>query len=192
MAIYKYIRETWNNPSEEAAEKQRERLLKWRREPVTVRIEKPTRLDRARAIGYKAKTGFIMVRQRVDRGGRQRPDIKGARRSKHSGQRKDLKISYQQVAEERVARKFPNLEVLNSYFAAKDGPYYWYEVLLADRASPVVAADKRIAWISAKQHRKRAFRGITSAARKSRGLRHKGKGAEKLRPSLRAHQRLGK
>ncbi len=38
----------------------------------------------------------------------------------------------------------------------------------------------------------RAFRGLTSAGRKSRGLRRKGKGAEKVRPSLRANKRLAK
>ncbi|MDP3765404.1 MAG: 50S ribosomal protein L15e, partial [Nanoarchaeota archaeon] len=34
-------------------------------------------------------------------------------------------------------------------------------------------------------------RGLTSAGKRGRGLLHKGKGAEKLRPSLRAHQRKG-
>jgi len=34
------------------------------------------------------------------------------------------------------------------------------------------------------------LRGLTSAGRKSRGLRGKGKGFEKIRPSLRANKRL--
>ena len=35
------------------------------------------RIDRARSLGYKPKQGVIIVRQRVIRGGRMRPDIKG-------------------------------------------------------------------------------------------------------------------
>jgi len=42
------------------------------------------------------------------------------------------------------------------------------------------------------KHKGRVFRGKTSAGKSSRGLRNKGKGAEKLRPSLRAHGRRGK
>ena len=104
MALYSYLRKIWNNPTEESASVARERILKWREEPVTIRIPKPTRLDRARAIGYRAKPGFVVVRQRVDRGGRKNPDIKGARRSKHASQRKDLAKSYQQVAEDTVKK----------------------------------------------------------------------------------------
>ena len=44
-------------------------------------------------------------------------------------------------------------------------------------------------WFSNAKHRTRVYHGKTSAARKSRGLRNKGTGAEKLRPSLRAHDR---
>ena len=39
--------------------------------------------------------------------------------------------------------------------------------------------------------RGRVYRGLTSAGRKSRGLRGKGKGFEKMRPSRRAHNRVG-
>jgi len=40
-----------------------------------------------------------------------------------------------------------------------------------------------------KKHHSRAFTGKTSAARKSRGMRGKGKGFEKARPSRRANDR---
>ena len=90
----------------------------------------------------------------------------------------------------RAAKKYTNLEVLNSYWVSKDGQYYWYEVILVDKEHPAIRADKNIKWISEKKHTRRAFRGLTSAARKSRGLRsNKGKGAEKIRPSLRANLR---
>ena len=35
---------------------------------ITMRIEHPTRLDKARKLGYKAKQGFVVARTRVRRG----------------------------------------------------------------------------------------------------------------------------
>ena len=182
MGMYKYIREIWKKPREGLGDIWKKRLLEWRKEEVTVRVKKPTRIDRARSLGYKAKQGYIIVRQRVDRGGRQRPTIRKGRRSKHFGQRKDVDKSYQSVAEERAARKYPNCEVLNSYYVSEDGVHFWYEIILVDRNHPQILADPRINWIFKNKHKGRVFRGLTSAARKSRGLRNKGKGAEKLRP----------
>jgi len=63
----------------------------------------------------------------------------------------------------------------------------WYEVILVDRSHPQILADKRINWIIVKKGR--VFRGLTSAGRKSRGLKKKGIGTEKIRPSLRANYR---
>ena len=72
----------------------------------------------------------------------------------------------------------------------EDGKYYWYEIILVDPSHPVIKADKKINWICNRKQRSRAFRGKTSAGRKMRGLRgNKGKGAEKARPSRRAHSR---
>jgi len=181
MAIYKHIDQLWKKPRESLGELWTGRLIKWRDEPVTIRIDKPTRLSRARSLGYKAKPGIIVVRQRVNRGGRQRPDIKHGRRSKHARQRKILSMNYRQVAEQRAASKFPNLEVLNSYWVAKDGSCYWYEVILVDKNHPVIQSDKNLSWMAGKKNTRRVFRGLTSAARKSRGLRRKGIGAEKVR-----------
>lgn len=189
MGLYKYVREIWKKPKENLGEIWQQRLIVWRKEPVTLRIPMPTRIDRARSLGYRAKPGFIIVRQRVKRGGRQNPKPSGGRRSKRQSRRKDLRMSYQVVAEMRAAKKYINLEVLNSYWVAKDGQNYWYEVILVDKSHPAIISDKKINWISEKQHTRRAFRGLTSAARKSRGLLNKGKGTEKIRPSLRANLR---
>jgi large subunit ribosomal protein L15e len=189
MGIFKYLRSAWRSPSGEQFTAYKAQLAVWRTQPVTFRVEHPTRLDRARALGFKAKNGFVVVRQRVDRGARQRPDIKGGRRSKHSRQLKVLEKNYQSVAEERAARAHPNLEVLNSYYVGKDGLHYWYEIILVDNKRPEIRTDKNVRWMAQPQHRRRVMRGLTSAARKSRGLRNKGKGAEKVRPSLRAHAR---
>ncbi len=190
MSLYKHIRDIWKKPKEGLGDLWRERLIAWRREQSTTKLNRPTRIDRARSLGYKAKQGYVVVRQRVLRGGHKRPMIKKGRRSKHYGQRLSLRKNYQVIAEERANKKFKNLSVLNSYWVMEDGKYYWFEVILVDPSHPVIKSDKKINWICDPKHRSRVFRGQTSAGRKMRGLRgNKGKGAEKARPSRRAHQR---
>jgi large subunit ribosomal protein L15e len=186
MGVFKYIQKLWKNPRKNLGKVYTEHIKQWRNEPVTVRLDYPTRLDRARALGYKAKQGFIMVRQRVKRGGHMDEKRAGGRRSKNFSRNMVLNQSYQQVAEQRACKKFPNCEVLNSYPVGKDGTNGWYEVILIDVSHPVIKQDKNINWIV--NDKGRAFRGKTSAARKTRGLRRKGIGAEKVRPSLRANK----
>ncbi len=188
-SAYAYIREAWKNPWEGYVGKLMwERLQRWRREPAVVRIERPTRLDRARALGYKAKKGVIVVRVRIRRGGRRagRPN-KGRKTKSLMVSRLTPKKSLQWIAEERAARKYPNMEVLNSYWVGEDGKHKWFEVILVDRAHPAIQSDKNLSGIA--RQRGRVFRGLTSSARKSRGLRRKGRGAEKVRPSYRANFR---
>lgn len=193
MGMYKYIQAFWrerNSPQFKALMKQR--LLEWRSQPVIVRVDRPTRIDRARDLGYRAKQGFVVIRTNIRRGGRRKPRPVRGRRSKRMGVKKiQPKKSHRLIAEERVARRYPNLEVLNSYWTGQDGRRKWFEVILVDPAHPVIRADSRINWIVKKQQRRRVHRGLTSAGKKGRGLRHKGKGAEKIRPSLRAHNRDG-
>jgi len=188
---YKYIAEAWAKPEKSfVGELTRERLVKWRRQSVISRIEKPTRLDRARKLGYKAKQGFVMVRVRVRRGGLRKVRPKSGRRPKRMGVKKFKPAkSLKLIGEERVARKFPNLEVLNSYWVGEDGRSKWFEVIMVDPSHPVIKADKNINWICQKQHHRRVFRSLTSAGKKVRSLRRKGRGAEKFRPSRQAWER---
>lgn len=190
MSVYKSLRQLWKNPKKNLGDIYKKRLIEWRQEPVTVRLERPTRLDKARSLGYKAKQGVFVVRQRVSGGPHTRPDRAGGRRSKTSRHSLILRKNYQLIAEERVAQKFTNCEILNSYFVGKDGHSKWYEVIVIDVNHPRVQSDKNLGPLAEKQHRRRVFRGLTSAGRKVRGLRHKGSGAEKARPSRRAHSRL--
>lgn len=178
MGVFKYLVKAWKN---EGVDK--DTLVIWRRQPTTHRIDYPSRKDRAHALGFIAKQGIFIVRQRVPRGGHKREDWSGGRHSHNMSARLILHKSYQVIAEERANEKYVNCEVLNSYFVGKDGKHYWYEVILADRTSPSVVADKRTAWVSEPQHKGRVYRGLTSAGRKSRGQRHKGMGTEKTRPS---------
>jgi large subunit ribosomal protein L15e len=95
--------------------------------------------------------------------------------------------NYKQIAEERANKKYKNLEVLGSYFLAKDGIHVWHEIILIDKSHPQITKDSRYSWIAHPSQTGRVYRGKTSAAKKSRGLRVKGKGAEKMRPSKRAN-----
>ena len=184
---YKYMAEEWAKPEKSFVEElMRQRLIEWRRQHTVTRIERPTRLDRARKLGYKAKQGFVMVRTRVRRGNLRKIRPRSGRRPKRMGVKKfkpakNLKL----IAEERTGRKFPNLEVLNSYWVGEDGRSKWFEVILVDPHSPCIKTDKDINWITEKQHKRRAFRSLTSSGKKIRSLRHKGRGAEKVRPSKR-------
>lgn len=182
---YKYMAEAWKRPEASfVKEIMNQRAIKWRRQPTIVRAGRPTRLDRARKLGYKAKQGFVIVRVRVRRGWLKRPRPKAGRRPKRMGvTRIKLAKSLKLVAEERAARKFPNLRVLNSYWVWEDGRHKWYEMVMVDPHHPVIQSDENINWICESVHKGRVFRGLTSSGKKMRGLRHKGRGAEKVRPS---------
>ncbi len=185
---YKYIAKAWAKPEKSyVKELMRQRLIKWRKQSAIVRIEKPTRIDRARRLGYKAKQGFVVARVRVRRGGLRKKRPKAGRRPKRMGVKKYKPAkSMRLIGEERTGKKFPNLEVLNSYWVAEDGRSKWFEIVMVDPHHPVIKADKEINWITQKQHHRRVFRGLTSAGKKIRGLRRKGRGAEKVRPSRKA------
>src|SRR3989344_53803 len=185
--FYHYLREAWKKPDKKIL---RERMTNWRKEPVDVKLDKPSSIDRARALGYKDKKGFVVIRIKVKRGGHKRPRPNKGRRSKRLHIRKNLKMSYKWIAESRVQRKYPNLNVLNSYLVGKDGMHYFYEVICVDPNRPEIKNDKDINWICKPENKKRPLRGLTSAAKKSRGLRKKSH-EMKVRPSGRARGRKG-
>lgn len=177
--FYSYIGKAWRKPDSKTL---RERMTEWRKGEAFTRVDKPLRLDRARALGYKAKKGFVVVRVRILRGGHRRHRPNKKRRSKRLHGRKNLSMNYKFIAEQRVARKYPNLEVLNSYFTGKDGMHYFFEVILVDPERPEIKNDKTMNWITAPENRGRVFRALTSAGKKSRGLRS-GSSTNKSRPS---------
>jgi large subunit ribosomal protein L15e len=186
--MYHYLREAWKTPDKK---KLMNLMTEWRRQEVVEKIDKPTRLDKARALGYKDKKGIVVARVRIERGGRKRERRCKGRKSRKQTIRKILKMSYRWVAEQRTQKKFPNLEVLNSYFLAKDGQHYFYEVILIDPTKPEIKNDKTINWVCKKTNQKRVYRGLTSAGKKSRGLRDRSP-MNKNRPSVRAGHGRGK
>lgn len=201
MGYYKYVKETYRGlrqkikdpVNSDLRELTIERKKLWRKSKPVERVEHPIRIDRARQYGYKAKQGFVVVRARIRKGGmRKSRPVKG-RRPKRMGVNKITPAkSIQRMAEERSQKRFPNLEVLGSYWLWEDGQYKWHEVILVDPNHPVIQSDKDLNWICEKQHTRRVFRGLTPAGKKGRGLRKKGKGAEKVRPSIRAKGRTAK
>ncbi|MFA5003563.1 MAG: 50S ribosomal protein L15e [Methanolinea sp.] len=193
-SMYAYVREAWKRPSEtEVKALLWNRMQQWRREGGVVRIEHPTRIDRARNLGYKAKQGIVMVRVKVRRGGRRKSRYVRARRSIRMGvNRITAGKSLQRIAEERASRRYPNMEALNSYWVGQDGRQKWYEVIMVDGNHPAIKSDSQLAWMSDPVHRGRAERGKTSPGLKGRGMGTRGKGTEKTRPSIRSNANLGK
>lgn len=187
MGYLKYVKDLWKQPKKNLGEAHKARLVEWRKQSTIKRCEHPTRPDRARTLGYKAKQGLVVVRVRVLRGGKKNPAIKSGRDGGDLSTRIDQAKNYQWISEERAQRRYPNMEVLNSYWVGQDEKHYWHEVILVDVFHPQIMADKNLNWIISNKQTKRVSRGLTSAAKKSRGLRNKGLGAEKVRPSLKAN-----
>jgi len=192
-SMYGHIRDQWKKPDSSYRSPQQQRLIKWRHEENFLRVEKPLRIDRARSLGYKAKPGFVVVRARVRRGGLRKPTIRAGRKPSAMGIKKiTAGKSTKRIAEERTAKRFPNLEVLNSYWVGDDGKNHFYEIILVDPVHPGILKDPKINWISNASNTRRVLRGKTSAGQKGRGLMYKGRGAEKIRPSIRAKKSRGK
>lgn len=189
--MYKHVATLWKKPRENLGDEYKQMMVHIRKQPTITKIDRPTRIDRARRLGFKAKEGYVIARVKVDKGMRKTPK-KGGRRPKKAGRFFSLGKSSKVVAEEKASRKYSNLEVLNSYMLAEDGKSKWFEVILIDPYSKSVLSDRNKRWVFESQHKGRAFRGKTSAGKRSRALFRKGKGAEKARPSLRANDRRQK
>ena len=186
MGYFKYFKDAWNNPS-----LKKQRIIKWRKEPVMNKLSNPTKLTKAKKLGYKAKNGFTVVRVRVLKGGRKRPQFRQGRKPKNMGLNKYFpKKNLRFIAEEKVGRKYKNMEVLNSYEVGDDGVHKWIEVILVDPQLKSVKTDKNVGWIAKKGHKRRVYRGLTGAGKKARGLTKKG--PNKSRPSVSANKNKGK
>ncbi len=168
--FYNYIGQAWKKPDMKIL---RGRMIAWRASDSVVKVEKPLRLDKARMLGYKAKKGFVVVRVKLRRGSHKRPRPAKGRKVKNLTIRKNLMLNYRAIAERRAQKKYKNLEVLNSYQIGKDGMHYFFEIILVDPMRPEIKNDKNMKWICNPKNQNRVLRGLTSAARKSRGLRRK-------------------
>jgi len=182
---------------------------------MVLRVSRPSRPDKARRLGYRAKQGFVIYRVRVRRGGRKRKIRKGRVHGKPATQGVNaLKFqrSLRSVAEERAGRRCGGLRVLNSYWVAQvcrsafisppnllhvdvnfisflsiqDATFKFFEIILVDPYHKAIRRDPKINWIARPTMKHREMRGLTSAGKKYRGLHGKGHLYTKSRPSRRA------
>jgi len=151
----------------------RVRCWEYRQLNVIHRASRPSRPDKARRLGYKAKQGYVIYRVRIRRGNRKKQVPKGATYGKpvrHGVNQIKPSRSLQAVAEERVGRRCRNLRVLNSYWINQDGVYKYFEVILVDPSHKAIRRDPSINWICAPVHKRREARGLTAIGKKNRGL----------------------
>ncbi|MFB6266937.1 MAG: 50S ribosomal protein L15e [Halodesulfurarchaeum sp.] len=190
-SAYSYIKEAWRDPDDgKLAEVQWQRKQEWRKQGAIERIERPTRLDKARELGYKAKQGVVLARVSVRKGTARKSRFRAGRRSKRQGvNRIGRSKNLQRIAEERATRKYRNLRVLNSYWVGEDGSQRWFEVILIDPAHPAIESDDDLNWICEDTHQDRALRGLTAAGDRGRGLQNRGTGSEHTRPSAGSRNR---
>lgn len=179
--MYKQIKQTMQSEYKNRSDEYKSRIIKWNTEPTINRVERPTNISRARELGYKAKDGIIIVRVRLHGGSRKRKHQAGGRKPSKSGRYFTQSKSLQAIAEERAARKFTNFEVLNSYFVGAAGSRRFFEIILLDKNSNAIKEDKQ--YKNVIKQNGRAFRGLTSAGRRHRGIIRKRFGSHKLRPS---------
>ena len=58
-SMYAYVRDAWARPEKSyVKELLWNRMQEWRREGSVTRLERPTRIDRARSLGYKSETRY--------------------------------------------------------------------------------------------------------------------------------------
>jgi len=140
-----YQDQVWLRMWKENAPELRAKAVEWRRQNALVRVERPSRIQKARQLGYKAKQGIVVIRMRVGRGNMRKKRPVAGRRPKHLGVlRIKPALSMQRVAERRVLERHPNMQLLGSYYLYQDGLYLWYEVILADPSHPRIVKDKEI------------------------------------------------
>lgn len=174
MGAYKYIQEFHKKKQSDVMRFiQRMRTWQLRQLPAVHRATRPTRPEKARRLGYKAKQGFVVYRVRVRRGNRKKPLAKGINYGKPScagiNEKKPTR-KLQSVAEERVGRRCGALRVLNSYWMGQDSTYKFYEVILVDPMHKTIRTDANSNWICNSVMKHRELRGQTAAGKRSRGL----------------------
>jgi len=173
MGLAKYISQTFQKEWKGVQDGEydykslmQKRTIEYRKEKLTVvKIDRPTNLVSARQIGYKAKKDIIVARVRVRKGSGTYSRPKSKRRPKRQGQTKlTRRKSTRSMGEEKASKKFENMEVIGSYKIAEDGKSHYYEIVLADRDSKVIAKDKELKYLK-KGQQGRAERGKTKSGK---------------------------
>eukprot|EP00999_Lentomonas_sp_LEN2_P000776 NODE_1775_length_742_cov_136.094309_g1725_i0.p1 GENE.NODE_1775_length_742_cov_136.094309_g1725_i0~~NODE_1775_length_742_cov_136.094309_g1725_i0.p1 ORF type:complete len:228 (-),score=45.20 NODE_1775_length_742_cov_136.094309_g1725_i0:58-672(-) len=197
MGAYKYLEELYKRKQSDVMRfLSRVRCWELRQLPAIHRATRPSRVDKARRLGYKCKQGVVIYRVRVRRGGRKRPVVKGQTMGKpvnHGVNHLKNARNHRAIAEEKVGRRCKGLRVLNSYWINQDSTFKFYEVILVDPHHNAIRNDPRLNWLCRPVMKHRELRGLTSAGRKHRAIGkghsfNKTKGGSK-RASLRNRNR---
>lgn len=78
MGAYRYMQELYRKKQSDVLRYLlRMRVWQYRQLTKMVRSPRPSRPDKARRLGFRAKQGYVIYRIRVRRGGRKRPVPKG-------------------------------------------------------------------------------------------------------------------
>ncbi|KAK6191669.1 60S ribosomal protein L15 [Patella vulgata] len=174
MGAYKYMQEIYRKKQSDVMRfLLRVRCWQYRQLNPVHRCPRPTRPEKARQLGYKAKQGFVIYRVRVRRGSRKKPVRKGityGKPKRHCVVRLKYARNLRSVAEERVGRRCGNLRVLNSYWVCQDSMFKFYEVILVDPFHKAIRRNPRTQWICRPVMKHRELRGLTNAGKSSRGL----------------------
>ncbi|CAG2117529.1 unnamed protein product [Medioppia subpectinata] len=185
MGAYKYIQEIWRHKQSDVMRfLLRLRCWQYRQLNVIHRCPRPTRTEKARRLGYRAKQGFVVYRVRIRRGGRKKQVPKGATYGKpknHGVNELKPRRNHQAIAEERVGRRVAKaLRVLGSYWVTQDSCFKYFEVICIDPFHKAIRRDPKVNWICAPTQKHRELRGLTSAGKKHRGLGGRGHGYSKV------------
>jgi len=177
MGAYKYMTELYRKKQSDVLRYLlRIRCWQYRQLAKVHRVQRSTRPDKARRLGFKNKQGFVIYRIAMRRGGRKRPCPKGNPKGKPktSGGVKQQKPvrNLQSIAEERVGRRVQGLRVLSSYWVGQDSTYKYFEVIMIDIHHKSITRDPKINWMCGNMTKHRELRGLTTAGKRSRGLGH--------------------
>ena len=174
MGAYKYMSEIYRKKQSDVLRYLlRIRCWQYRQLTKVHRVQRSTRPDKARRLGYKNKQGYVIYRIAMRRGGRKRPAPKGAPmcKPKTSGGVKQQKPvrNLQSIAEERVGRRVLGLRILSSYWVGQDSTYKYFEVIMIDIHHKAITRDPKINWMCSNLTKHRELRGLTTAGKSSRG-----------------------
>ena len=176
MGTYKYMTELYRKKQSDVLQYlQRIRMWHYRQLSSVHRAPRPTRLDKARKLGYKAKQGYCIYRVRVRRGGRKRPVPEGQTVSKPTNQgvnRLNFQRGLRNVAEERARRRCSALRVLNSYWVGQDSTYKYFEIIMVDPHHKAITRDPAVNWLCEKPKSNKNVSGSVHASWKSRKRTH--------------------
>ena len=197
MGIAKYIAKTfqkeWKGENDENYDYKslmQKRTIEYRKEiKSVVKVDRPTNITAAKQVGYKAKNDIIVARVRVRKGSGTYSRPKNKRRPKRQGQAKlTRRKSTQAMAEEKASNKFENMEAIGSYKIAEDGKSHYYEIVLVDRDSKVIAKDKELKFLKVGQQG-RAERGKTKAGKVNKEENKKKNRKKKKKKNVNNHSK---